>query len=386
MEALEYVFGLAAGLFTGLLPGLHPNTLASIIAYMPVSDEAKAFLIVGMAAANLITAFITAIFFGIPDESTVVTVLPAHRMTLAGRGLTALRIVLFSAVSSAILSFLLFIPSLEAFTIIYPALKDLLKYIVLFLSALMVARSRNPPAAFAIFITAGLLGLCSLNFGLADPFMPLFSGMFAVASLLSISKAKIPAQKKEERMENKIVQYILLGVFLGFFADLLPAISSPAQVASLATAFIPIETVGYLAMITAIGVSQSFFSFSTLVSIDKSRVGTTAWLSKFADISSQPLFFAVLFLFGILLVSLLLYALRSRITSLVVLNSRALGVILIIYLVAICFIINGFFGLLIMLLSSILGYLALLTDVERTNLMGAVIVPTLLLLFRVFLF
>lgn len=386
MEALEYFFGLAAGLFTGLLPGLHPNTLSSIIAQMPVGDEAKAFLIVGMAAANLVTAFIAAIFFGIPDQSAVVAVLPAHRMTLAGRGLTALRIVLFSAVSSAILSFLLFMPSLEAFAIVYPALKDLLKYIVLFLSALMIARSRNPPAAFAIFIAAGLLGCCSLNFGLADPFMPLFSGMFAVASLLSISRAKLPVQKKEERMEGKTMHYVVLGVFLGFFADLLPAISSPAQVASLASAFIPLETIGYLAMITAISVSQLFFSFSTLVSIDKSRVGTTAWLSKFANILSQPLFFAALFLFGVLLVSLLLYVLRSRITSLAVLNSRALGIILIIYLVAVCFIINGFFGLLVMLLSSILGYLALRGNVERTHLMGAVIVPTLLLLFRVFLF
>lgn len=386
MEAVEYFLGLLAGLFTGLLPGLHPNTVSSVIAQMPLDDEGKAFLILGMAAANLVTAFITAIFFGVPDESVVVSILPGHRMALAGRGLTALRIVLFSAVFAAILSFLLFVPSLEIFPFVYSALKDYIKYIVLFLVAIMLARSRNPVPALLIFMAAGLLGYCSLNSGMADPFMPLFCGMFAVASLLPITKTRLPQQKNDERIENAVVPHVVFGVFLGFLADLLPAISSPAQVAIFAGAVMPLGTISYLALITAIGVSQSFFSFSTFASIEKSRVGTTAWLSRFADIASHPLFFAALFLFGILLTSLLLYLLRRKITALAVFNSRPVAGALIIYLIAVCFFINGFLGLIIMFLSSILGYFALQMNVERTHLMGAVILPTLFLLFRVFLF
>ncbi len=386
MEVVEYSLGLLTGIFTGLLPGLHPNTVSSLIAQIPMDNESKAFLIVGMAAANAVTAFIAAIFFGIPEENAVVSIFPAHRMTLAGKGLTALRIVLFSAVSAAILSFLFFVPALQVFLPVCSFLKSHMKYIVIFLAGFMIVRSRKPTFALLVFLAAGILGYCSLNFGLPDPFMPLFSGMFAVASLLMMTKTKLPKQKKEEGMEGAILQYVFLGVFLGFFADLLPAISSPAQIATFAAAVAPLETISYLALITSISISQLFFSFATLVSIDKSRVGTTAWLSRFADISSQPLFFATLFLFGILLVSLLVYFFRKKITSLVVLNSRPLAAVLIVYLVALCFLINGPFGLLIMLLASALGWLTVKIDVERTNLMGAVIVPTLLLLFRLFLF
>jgi len=386
MEGLWYLFGLVIGFFTGLLPGLHPNTVSAIIAQMPITDEGKGFLIIGMAAANLITAFIAAIFFGIPDENAVVSILPAHRMTLAGRGLTALRVVLFSAVFAAVMSFLLFAPSLEIFPLAYSVLKDYLKYIVLFLALLMLLRSRNAAYAFFVFLAAGLLGCLSFNAGLPDPFMPLFSGMFAISSLLLITKTKLPKQKNEERAERGLLPYVLLGVFLGFCADLLPAISSPAQVAVFAAVFTPFDAICYLALITSISVSQSFFSLSTVASIGKSRVGTTAWLSKFAGIASQPVFFAALFLFGFLLVSLLLYILRKRMASLVVMNSRPLAAVLIVYLISVCFLLDGFVGLFVMGFSAALGWLALQLEVERTNLMGAVIVPTLLILFRIFLF
>lgn len=382
---LDYLIGWVLGLITGLLPGLHPNTLAAIIAQTALSDNGKAMLIIGMASANIIASFILAIFFGVPDENTVLNILPGQRMTLAGKGLTAMRIVLFSAILTSIISILLFVPSLDLFPLIYENIKDYIKYIVLSLAFFMIIRSKNPFYALVIFLAAGFLGYYSLHAKLNDPFLPLFSGMFAIASLLTITKTKIPKQKKEEILEFETVPWIICGVILGFLAVMLPGISSAAQIASFASAFVFLETTSYLALITSISVSQVVFSFSTIATINKARIGTTAWASQFVNIAEDPLFFALLFVFGVLAASFLLYLLRYKITKIAVLNSEKIAFLLIAYLFFICFVIDGLNGILIMSLSSILGWLTIRLNVERTQLMGAIIIPTLLLLFKIFL-
>jgi len=382
---LDYLIGWILGLITGLLPGLHPNTLAAVIAQTDLSNEGKALLIIGMASANIIASFILAIFFGVPDENTVLSILPGQRMTLAGKGLTAMRIVIFSAALTSILCILLFIPSLDLFPLIYENIKGYIKYIVLFLALFMIIRSKNPFYAFVVFLAAGCLGYYSFHADLNDPFLPLFSGMFAIASLLTITKSRIPKQKKEEMLELETVPWIICGIVLGFLAVMLPGISSAAQIASFAAAFIFLETISYLALITSISVSQVVFSFSTIATINKARVGTTAWAGQFANIAQDPLFFALLFVFGVLAASFLLYLLRYKITKIVVLNSEKIAFLLIAYLFFICFLIDGLNGILIMGLSSILGWLTIRLNVERTQLMGAIIIPTLLLLFKIFL-
>jgi len=382
---LDYLIGWILGLITGLLPGLHPNTLAAVIAQTDLSNEGKALLIIGMASANIIASFILAIFFGVPDENTVLNILPGQRMTLAGKGLTAMRIVIFSAALTSILCILLFIPSLDLFPLIYENIKGYIKYIVLFLALFMIIRSKNPFYAFVVFLAAGCLGYYSFHADLNDPFLPLFSGMFAIASLLTITKSRIPKQKKEEMLELETVPWIICGIVLGFLAVMLPGISSAAQIASFASAFVFLETIPYLALITSISVSQVVFSFSTIATINKARVGTTAWAGQFVNIAQDPLFFALLFVFGVLAASFLLYLLRYKITKIAVLNSEKIAFLLIAYLFFICFLIDGLNGILIMGLSSILGWLTIRLDVERTQLMGAIIIPTLLLLFKIFL-
>jgi TctA family transporter len=46
-------------------------------------------------------------------------------------------------------------------------------------------------------------------------------------------------------------------------------------------------------------------------------------------------------------------------------------------------VLDGFIGVVVFALASLLGYITIKLGVERTNLMGAVIIPTLLLLFGI---
>jgi TctA family transporter len=78
------------------------------------------------------------------------------------------------------------------------------------------------------------------------------------------------------------------------------------------------------------------------------------------------------------------YALRLHAAGLSSLDFSSLRFVLAAYIIAIAFIIDGWSGLAVLGISTVLGRITLALEVERTNLMGAIIVPTLMLLLRVF--
>jgi len=385
MDALAFIIGLFLGIATGLLPGIHPNLLASILSTASLPSDFMAILLVAIVPANIITSFITAIFFGIPESSTFITTLPAQRMTVQGRGLTALKVVLLSTLLTALFSVLFIYPSLSLFPFAYSALSPFMKYIVLALSAIFIIKSKKPPLALLIFLSSGLLGFFSLKSDIYDPFLPLFSGMFAISALLNIREGALPEQKTEEPFRLPLIPYIILSTVLGMFADLLPGVSSPAQVAVLMSLIIPMDSLIYISSVSSIAISESVFSLSTEASLDKSRIGTTAWLAQFIDVGNNLPLLLTTFLFSAAATAILLYMARKRISKIAVLNSRSLAVIFIFYLFAVVAILDGFTGIVVLLLGTALGWLTIRLGIERTQMMGAVILPTLLLLFRIFI-
>jgi len=384
MDIFAFIAGIFLGILAGFLPGIHPNTLSAILSTAPLEDEILALVTVGMFPANLIASFIPAIFFGIPEAGTFITALPGQRMTLQGRGLTALRTVLVSILLALLFSAVLFHPSLMIFPFVYDSLKPFLKYIVLALSAALIIKSGKRLLALLVFAAAGMLGYFALNSGVYDPFMPLFSGMFAISMLLNMRQGRVPEQKEEEPFQRKLIPYILLSVLLGMFADVLPGISSPSQMAVFMSLAVPMNSLAYLSSVSSIGISEAVFSFSTNISIDKSRIGTTVWLSKFTDIGENIYLLLALFFLSAAFTAFLLYALRKKIGAVATLNSRLLAAVLMVYLVIVSMLLDGVTGLLILATASALGWITVRLGAERIHLMGAVIVPTLMLLFGIF--
>ena len=383
MDGFVFCAGVLLGLFSGLLPGLHPNTVISALSTLPLDPETLALLIIALYPASLVVSFIPSIFFGIPEPNTVVAILPGQRMVLQGEGLAALKTVIFSCIISALLATALFLPSLDLFPLVYGAIREHMKYILFAISLVLLLRSKNPPLATLIFILAGILGHFSLNSGMEDPFLPLFSGMFAVAAIMVYSKGSVPEQK-ESAIGFGFVKFTLVGVLLGMAADLIPGVGSPSQVATFATIFMRMDTLGYLAAISAISVSQSIFSLATAASIGKARVGATAWLAEYMDVGENLLLILTLFILSMAIAVAVVYLIRKHAAKLASLDFSRMNAVLLFYLVAMTLIIDGFLGLVILAIGGALGWLTIKLGVERTNLMGAIIVPTLLLLFRVF--
>lgn len=384
MDGLVFCAGVLLGLLSGLLPGLHPNTVISALSTLQLEPETLALLIIALYPASLVASFIPSIFFGIPEPNTVVAILPGQRLVLRGEGLAALKTVIFSCIISALLATALFLPSLGMFPLVYGAIREHMRYILFAISLVLLLRSKNPPLATLVFILSGILGHFSLNSGMQDPFLPLFSGMFAVAAIMAYSRGSVPVQK-ECAIGFGFVRFAVAGVILGMAADLIPGVGSPSQVATFATIFMRMDTLGYLAAISAVSVSQSVFSLATEASIGKARAGATAWLAEYMDVGENLPLVLTLFILSMAVAVAAVYLTRKHAAGLASLDFSRMNIVLLLYLVAMTFIIDGFAGFAVLAAGGALGLLTIKLGVERTNLMGAIIVPTLLLLFRVFI-
>jgi putative membrane protein len=371
---------LLLGLFTGLIPGLHSNTITSVLLGLGLDDPALPFAIIAMFAVHSILSFVPSIFLGIPDESVVLSVLPGHRMAKEGRGIEALSIMAASALFALIVCITLFPLAQLLYPVIFPALRPYMLHILILASLVLVLKTKNPLHSALIFLLAGILGKQAFSLPLSDPFLPLFSGMFAMAAIFNYSGAPLPAQKSAGKLELGILKFSLLGVLLGFLADLLPGVSSPAQVAAFASLFLPFAGTAYLALVSSIGVSESAFAFSTASTIGKARIGAIAEASSLLPVGENLLPLLAFFIVGSAFACAAIYFFKNRIGEITRINFPMLNMLLAIYLTAIVFLTTSFSGLLLFLVSAALGFLCLRMGVERTLLMGAIIVPTILLL------
>ncbi len=372
---------LILGLLAGLVPGLHANTLTSALLSINIQDATLPLAIMAMFGAQAISSYIPAIFLGIPDEQVVLSVLPGQRMAKEGRGLDALTIMVFSSIIAILACIALFPVSQILYPIVFPAIQPYLPHILILGVLLLVIRSKNPFGYLFVFAAAGVLGREAFIVRMTDPFLPLFSGMFAMAAILTFSTSPLPAQKPPKAPEASILKYALVGVLFGWIADLLPGVGSPAQIATFASILVPFASApAYLAAISSIGVSQPIFALSTAATIGKGRVGSVAEVSNLIPISENLIPLLALFIIGTVFACLFIMVFRKKIGEIAKIDYKMLNLFLAIYLIAIVFLLDSWAGILVFAVSTLLGLLCIRTNVERTAMMGAIILPTILLL------
>lgn len=376
---LLLIAGILLGMVAGLIPGLHSNTLAAALSGMGISGEDAAVLIIAMFGAHVMFSFVPSIFLGIPDEAVALSVLPGQRMTKEGKGIDALRIMCASALIAVLVAVALLPISQILYPIVYEGIKPYIVHILALLSIILVWRSKNPFLFAAIFIISGVLGKVTLNFGMEDPFLPLFGGMFAISSMLLWGKEKLPKQK-EGKLDLDFIRYALAGILLGWMADLLPGISSPAQVASFATIIVPFATPAYLALVSSIGMSEAVFAFSTSSALGKARIGALAQAMEQTDIQSHFTLLLSVFVVAVAVSAVVIYLARKWIGRIAELDFSIVNKMLIAYIIILTFLIDGIPGLIVLAPAIAIGIACLRLDVERTSVMGAIIVPTVLLL------
>lgn len=96
--AAALLAGTGLGCLTGLVPGLHPNTLAALLAAAPLLGAGPgAVLLVSAAVAHTFLNVVPALVLGVPDPDVALSMLPGHDLVRRGEGEDA---VLHSAAGS----------------------------------------------------------------------------------------------------------------------------------------------------------------------------------------------------------------------------------------------------------------------------------------------
>ncbi|OIO21209.1 hypothetical protein COV61_03365 [Candidatus Micrarchaeota archaeon CG11_big_fil_rev_8_21_14_0_20_47_5] len=420
--AIILILGILLGVFSGLLPGLHPNTISAILAGSFSGDYLGVF-IVALFGAQIMFAFIPSIFFGIPDSETVLSVLPGHRLAREGRGIEALKVCAISAVCAAILSMLLLPLALFLYPLAYGIVKEGVWILLLIAIAVFVLQEKGikgKASALLVAVLSGMLGYLVLNSQVNDSLFPLFCGLFAVSGMLFAMKSRESIagnQAEVRRVRFDFWKEVLLGTALGFFADLLPGISSPAQMALLGGIFFGgvryaggrmregqksadneaegksrvDETEGknksdeaegndarkYLALIAAIAVSQGVFAFASLEGIGKARVGALAIAGE--TTGGSIYWMAGVFAIAIGMAALLLSLFAGALKRFDFGRVKSVYPAIIAYLALAVFLVCGIEGVAILAVSAIIGCLPVLFGVSRIHVMGCIIIPTVLL-------
>ncbi|MCK4860250.1 MAG: tripartite tricarboxylate transporter permease, partial [Candidatus Omnitrophica bacterium] len=201
------LLGIAAGIFTGLIPGIHINLVSLLVVSLSVylldifSLPSLGVFIISMAVTHTFLDILPAIFLGAPDADTAMGVLPGHKLLLQGMGYEAVKLTVIGSLFSLILALILFPLFIIIVPNVYETLQPFIGWILLGVALYMILIEKGLDKkfwAFSIFLMAGVLGIIVLTMpNLKQPLFPLLSGLFGISMLIvSLSnKVEIPKQR-----------------------------------------------------------------------------------------------------------------------------------------------------------------------------------------------
>jgi len=392
LDVLAYALaGVVLGVVTGLIPGLHVNNLTPILVTLAAgASSGMVALIVAMSITNVFINYIPSTFLGAPDEGTELSVLPAHRLLLAGRGYQAIRLSAIGCLSGLMISAALILPFMAVITPAYDLIRSHMHWLLTIIAAVMILLERSWRGiiwATSVFLMSGLLGLLTLsaNFIPADTaLMPLLSGLFGISVLLPsiVSCGSPPEQHLDDEPIDlrSSIKPVCAGTAAGTFTGIVPSIG-PSQgtvMAQLVTRSSSTEE--FLVAVSSVNVSKALFSFISIFAIGRARSGAAIAVEKILDVSSvEPLLIIGVALFARGIAAIL----HLQIGKLAAKNMdrfsyRTLCILVLIFMLALTFYYSGLVGILVLTTASALGMLPAATNIKRTHSMGVIMLPCIL--------
>ena len=385
--------GVLLGTISGLLPGIHVNTMAAgllsiQVALIPVfGPEMLAAAMVAALITHTFLDCIPATFLGIPDADSAVSVIPAHALCLEGCGEEAVRI---SALGSAG-GFLAALPAALALLVLAPVFQGYLDWwvavILVGVAGYLVLFSESPLYAGLVFLVSGALGLFTFHysflgngpFGISGLLMPLLAGLFGISLLLLSGKGTIPDQHFDgiHIPRHVLVRAGFCGTLAGLVVGWLPGLSSASANAVVASvADYERDRRGYLFATSAANTVNAVTGLAAFYAIARTRNGVMVAL---ASIEAPP---PEVLLASAACAAVCGYLLTIRLGSTarrfsgIDRSGLTMGVMVFITLVS--FLLCGVFGLVILLFATILGLVPRLLNIPQVFCMGAIMVPVIL--------
>lgn len=391
--------GVVLGTISGLIPGVHANTLAGILLGLQAALLALLgpLALAGAMFAALIThTFVDAVpstFLGIPDADTSLAVLPAHALCLEGKGEEAVRIAALGSAGAIILS----VPLSVLCFLLLPGLQPYFDWwigiLLIAVVGYMIVTSDAPCWALGVFGVSGLLGTFALHYsylswhtvgGGGAILMPLLSGLFGISILLTAARGKIPEQRYEgiTLEDRKVGKCTVIGTAAGIAVGWLPGLSTASANAVLASVIgYEKDRRGYILATNAANTANAFIGLAALFALSRMRNGVMAAL---AELPPQSL--SALMVVGVLAACaayLITIALGRYAPLLNGIDSALLNRGVIAFVVILCIILTGPFGLVILILATATGLVPHTVNLPAVYCMGSIMVPVMLYSFGI---
>jgi putative membrane protein len=407
------LIGSSLGLFTGLVPGIHVNTLASLmlIAY-PVLDSALegslpdgytaimiCSLIMSASVVHSFVDFVPSVFIGAPDAEDAISILPGHRLLLAGKGMVAVRSAAVGSLIGCSSAILLAVPLQFAMSNGAADLLDpLTRYVILAVMGVLLWNEFRKGAivlGIACMILSGLLGLavmrlpipCTGIVGIEGTLlMPMLTGLFGLPVLLESSEeGKVPKQC-DDGMDPVGMVPGLKGVFMGTIAGWFPGITSTVG-ATVSSTMMPDRTPErFISTVASIGTVTTVLSLVTLSVSGGGRSGTVIVIGDILGDSISG-FMSESFML-LLLSASMAAAIGYRLTImsgsmatglLSRIDQRLLNRLVICILVAMVVLTTGPWGVVILAGALLIGFVPVSCNMGKTSLCGCLLLPVVLM-------
>lgn len=389
------VGGVTLGAASGLVPGLHANNMALLLAGVAPSVPGPP-LYVGMAmlAAGVVHTFleiVPTLALGVPDPAMAVAALPGHRLVLEGRGREALRLSVLGSAVAVVLAAPLAIPITRGMVRLWPFLSANLSIVLGAVAAALFLTERSVSSKLVgatSFGLSALLGLGTLDISPEAPLAaggmlaPLFAGLFGAPVLIdAIDGEGVPPQDGPEvaASERSVLGLSGLGTLAGAVVGYVPAVSS-AVAATLSLLAVPgrYGARGFVVATSGVNTANTVFALFALLALGSPRTGVLVALESASVPHSLPhLLVAVVVgasagIFGVFVIGDRYLAVVGR------MDPARLSIGLLVALGVASYLFAGVLGIGAYVAATAVGLVPARFHARRANLMGVLIGPIIL--------
>ena len=313
--------------------------------------------------------------------------LPAHALTLEGKGEEAVRLSALGSVWGVILG-------LPVSVVLYLCITPFQGYIdwavgslLILMMGLVIINEESPVWGLTIFICSGILGIFAFRFeyltwsmvGGSSILMPLLTGLFGLSVILTSSQGPVPRQRFSgiNLDQGMIIRSAIPGTGAGLMVGWLPGLSTASASAVINTCIrYDSDRKRYLVATGAATLVNAVVGLAAFYAIDRTRNGVMVALSSL-DAPPFPVLLTVC-----VCASLVSYLITIRLVGCADIFSgvdgRMINTLVGGFVILLCALFTGPFGLLILACATGIGMVPYLLNLPRVTCMGVVTMPVIL--------
>ncbi|MFC7226767.1 tripartite tricarboxylate transporter permease [Salinirubellus salinus] len=392
LATLAFVLaGVALGTCSGLVPGLHANNVALLLAAvapaLPGPPRLVGAAIVAAGVTHTFLDVVPTLALGVPDPAMAASALPGHRLVLEGRGREALRLSAFGSASAVLLAVPLAVPVTEVMVASWPTVRANLPLVLAAVVGFLLVTEGGVRGALGGVVAvalSGALGQVALPLSPDAPLpgsvlAPLFAGLFGAPVLLDAMRGTgVPRQGGTSiELERRTLAGLgATGSLAGAIVGYLPGVSSAiAATAALSATPGRYGARGFLVTTSGVNTSNSVFALFALVALGSPRTGVLVAFEATGAPLDLPLLLGSVALASVAGFLLVLSVGDRYLDRVGRVDPRWLSLAVLGLLAVLSGAFAGGVGLVLFVVATLVGLVPIRLGVRRAHLMGVLLVP-----------